>query len=249
MFDMKVLFLDRSHRRVVASALAAFIALPLLTIGDANAGCGDVACGRVDWTEVTDMDQGAPAAAKLHGAYAWEASPDFWGTHPLAGTVSGYFWLTCLSPSGTNAVCKGQLAAEMAKAGTDMTLTVNGNYFDADAGTAVRPAGLFVEGEGASPTPLGGLVLGGMPANPEVCPAALGLPRNAGDAAAPDATGGAEGGPFSDASTGGSSGSGPAPSDEGGCSTAGRGSSAHAGFAAFLLVAALLGAARHRSCD
>jgi hypothetical protein len=226
----------RSSARVATVTLAAAAMICTWMLGEARAGCGDGACGRVDWTEVTDMDQGVPVAAKIHGAYAWEASPDFWATHPLAGTVSGYFWLTCLSPSGTNAVCRGQLAAEMAKAGTDKTMTFGGAYFDSDAGAVIRPAGLFAEGEPASPAPLADLLLGNAPINPEVCRTALALPRNAGDAGVADASGS------------GGTGGGPA-ADEGGCSTAGRGSPAHAGFGALAFLAALIEVVRRRSRD
>jgi len=220
-------------------AFIAWAVMCSVMVGEARAGCNDGACGRVDWTEVTELDEGAPLTAKLHGAYAWEASPDGWGTHPVAGTVSGYFWLTCTAPSGAaDAVCKQQLATEMAKVGTDRTLNFAGTYFT-DAGVT-RPAGLFAEGEASSPASLVDLLLGGAPINPEVCRAALALPRNAG---------GAGGGPASDASPGGASGAGPAPNDDGGCSTAGRGSAGHVGGAAFFFVAAMLGVARRRSRD
>ena len=236
------------------ASLAAFIAAgALCTVlqGEARAGCGDGACGRIDWTEVTEMDQGAPAAAKLHGNYAWEASPDYWHTHPLAGTVSGYVWLTCLSPSGTSAVCRGWLATEMAKAGTSATLTFGGSYYDYDAGAVLRPAGLFAEGEPGAPRLVSDVLLGG-PINPDVCRVALGLPPIGSDAGVADAaggTGGSAGAGVGGASTGGASGSGSTPSDEGGCSTSGRGVPSHAGFAAVLLVAAFFELARRRSCD
>ena len=237
--------------RIAIAGLLAGTALGSVMEGEARAGCGDGACGRVDWTEVTDMDQGAPAAAKLHGGYAWEASPDFWTTHPLAGTLPGYLWLTCLSPSGTSAVCKGQLAAEMAKAGTDETIRFSGSYFDYDAGAVVRPTGLFPEGETGSPAALTNLALGGSPLNPAVCPAALAVPR----VGMADAAGGAGGNPSSDASPGGAgpggsaAGSASAPSDDGGCSTAPRRAPANAGAAAWVVVAALLQVARRRSRD
>jgi len=230
--------------------------------GEAHAGCGDGACGRVDWTEVTDMDQGVPAAAKLHGNYAWEASRDYWGSHPLAGTLSGYVWLTCLSPSGTNAVCRGQLAAEIAKAGTTTTVTLNGSYFDYDAGAVLRPAGLFAEGEPGTAVFLPESSLGGGPLNPDVCRVALGLPAIGGDAGTPDAAGGAggnagsgaggggaaSGGAAGGTNAGGAAGSAPT-SDDGGCSTSGRGAPAHAGFVAVLVVATMLELARRRSRD
>src|SRR5262245_30088988 len=90
--------------------------LVVATPREAHAGCSDGACGRIDWTEVTDTDHGAPVAAKLHGAYAWEASPDGWATHPIAGAFSGYFWLTCRPDGGAaDPTCKDALAREIAK--------------------------------------------------------------------------------------------------------------------------------------
>ena len=234
----------RAGARVVLGFLTVGGALCTALAGEAWAGCGDGACGRVDWTEVTEMDQGAPAAAKLHGTYAWEASPDFWGTHPLAGTVSGYIWLTCLSPSGTSAVCRGQLASEMAKAGTSTTVTFSGSFYDYDAGASVRPAGLFAEGEPGSATVLTELTLGGGPINPDVCRTALGMPPVSGDGGIADAGGAGGGG----TGTGGAAGN-PPSNDDGGCSTSGRGAPSSGGFAVALFVVAILGIARRRSCD
>src|SRR5687768_867723 len=97
MFGLKACGRRRCLRQTAMLGFLAGLATSTVMVGDARAGCSDGACGRIDWTEVTEMDQGAPAAAKLHGAYAWEASSDGWATHPLAGTVSGYFWLSCLS--------------------------------------------------------------------------------------------------------------------------------------------------------
>src|SRR5262245_50834354 len=110
-------------RHVVAGAWTASIFIGAVMEGGAWAGCGGGACGRIDWTEVTDVDQGAPAAVKLHGAYAWEASPDGWGTHPIAGTFAGYYWLTCRPTGGAaDPTCKQAIATEIAKAGTTMTI-------------------------------------------------------------------------------------------------------------------------------
>jgi MYXO-CTERM domain-containing protein len=233
-------------------AAIACAALATVMTRDARAGCNDGACGRVDWTEITEMDQGAAAAAKFHGGFAWEASPDGWATHPLAGTVSGYFWLTCLTSSGTSAACRGQLAAELAKAGTDASMTFNDTYFN-DAGV-VRPAGLFTEAESAQAAALSELSLGGQPMNPQVCAAAFALPRNGADAAGPAGAGGTSSG----GAGGGSAGTGTSatggspvaqPSDDGGCSTSGRGAPASAGFAALAMMAAALACTRRRSRD
>src|SRR6185503_1422111 len=84
-------------------ALAGALAVTLSTHA-ANAGCGDGACGRVDWTEVTASNQGTAVAAKLHGAFSWEASPDGWLTHPIGGTLSGYVWLSCVPPGDSGPV-------------------------------------------------------------------------------------------------------------------------------------------------
>ena len=248
-FDVQGRFRRRVRGRIAIAGCIAGAATITVMVGEARAGCSDGACGRVDWTEVTDMDQGAPAAAKLHGAYAWEASKDSWATHPLAGTVSGYFWLSCLSPSGSSeAVCRQQLASEMGKAGTDNTFTVYGWYYSLDAGVVLRPPGLFEEGESGTPQALADLIIGGSPMNAEVCRTALAMPRNdavdGGSGAGGSGVGGA--GPAPDATTGGAAGGGPAPTDDGGCSASGRG--AHrVGFAAFAAIAAAVVMGRRRS--
>src|SRR6185503_16994340 len=115
----KMFLRKRGYQRRIGAQMAtvmfiAGLAMCTVMVGEARAGCGDGACGRVDWTEVTELGEGAPLAAKLHGAYAWEASPDLWATHPLAGTVAGYFWLTCLSTNGaTDVFCNEPVATEM----------------------------------------------------------------------------------------------------------------------------------------
>ena len=53
---------------LVGGAMVA--ALQTSTGRDAWAGCGDGACGRVDWTEVTDQQGGTPVAVKFHGGFA-----------------------------------------------------------------------------------------------------------------------------------------------------------------------------------
>jgi hypothetical protein len=185
---------------------------------DARAGCNDGACGRIDWTEVTDMDQGAPAAAKLHGGYAWEASPDTWATHPVVDKFPGYFWLTCRPPGGAaDPTCKQALASEMAKAGTNTTILFNGNYF-VDGGT-VQPRGLFREGTaGEAALYAVDVQFGSGPMNPQTCASALGVPRSnddAGGSADADPGTDASGGDGSDGS-GGSGGSGSGGSSNGG---------------------------------
>jgi MYXO-CTERM domain-containing protein len=192
-------------RRLATGASVVSILMAFWAEREARAGCNDGACGRIDWTEVTDDDQGSPAAAKLHGAYAWEASPDSWATHPIAGTISGYFWLTCRPASGiADPTCKQALATEIAKAGTMTTIGINGTYF-VDGG-AIQPPGLYAEGQTGFPALYGaGAQVGGSPMNPGVCPAALALPRNTPD-------GGATGG----AGTGGTAGTGGSTDDAGG---------------------------------
>src|SRR6059036_3483191 len=73
----------------------------------ALAGCGDVGCGRTDWTEVT-LEAGQPKEAKLHGGFAWEASPDGWASHPIGGTRVGFLHLACASG---DAQCRSDLDA------------------------------------------------------------------------------------------------------------------------------------------
>ena len=249
----------RVASRMAAMGLLVPIAIITVMAGEARAGCGDGACGRVDWTEVTDTDEGAPAAAKLHGNYAWEASPDFWRTHPIAGVVSGYFWLTCRSPTGsTDAVCRQQLATEMSKAGTHAKLTFGGNFFDIDAGVTVRPEGLFEPHELGKPRAIADVILGTGPINPDVCPAAFGTLPDGGAGAGGAGAGGA--GPAGSAglgpgpggpgpTSGGAAPSAPPSSDDGGCSTSRGGAPANGGMVAFVFTAVALEVARRRSRD
>src|SRR5260221_9931860 len=176
------------RRAATVASMAAILGVAM--VREARAGCGDGACGRVDWTEVTDVDQGTPAAAKLHGAYAWEASPDGWGTHPIGGTFPGFLWVSCRPAGGAaDATCQQALAAEMAKAGSSSSMiTFGGSFFSPDAGV-IQPPGLFRETQGGVAALYGrDLQLGGAPFNPQVCPAAFAIPRNGADAAVPDAT-------------------------------------------------------------
>src|SRR5262245_17511536 len=98
-------FLDRSSNspKTAVVALAGALAV-IMSTHAANAGCGDGSCGRVDWTEVTAEQQGTPVAAKIHGAFSWEASPDGWATHPIGGTMLGFLWLSCVPPGDGGAV-------------------------------------------------------------------------------------------------------------------------------------------------
>jgi hypothetical protein len=222
-------------------ALAGALAATLSTRG-ANAGCGDGTCGRVDWTEVTASNQGTAVAAKLHGAFTWEASPDGWVTHPIGGTLSGYVWLSCVPPGDSGPVettCTDQLASEMAKAGTITPLRWGGtNNFDSTTMKPIVPKGLYAEGQPGAPEYLIAFPLGGEPLNQAVCPTALAFGKDAGahdagamtgsDAAASSdgpvsGTGGASSSSTGDGSTGRSGGA-----NAGGASGAG-GSSAAAG--------------------
>jgi hypothetical protein len=164
-----------------------FVGLAATSLRPAWAGCGDGACGRVDWTEVTETRGGNPVAVKFHGGYAWESSPDFWATHPLGGKISGYLWLTCTADGDPQPACLTQLNGEMAKAGTDTPIKFNGSYFSQDAGV-VRPPGLFEEGESAAPERL---QLGGGPINAQICPTAFALPENGQDGGTTTADAGA----------------------------------------------------------
>jgi hypothetical protein len=175
---------------------------------------------------VTDVDQGTPAAAKLHGAYAWEASPDGWATHPIAGGLSGYFWLTCRPASGVaDPTCKQALAMEIAKAGTSTTIGFSGSYFV--EGGAIQPPGLYAESQAGHAVLYGtDAQIGGMPMNPNVCPAALALPRNSPDGGTEDAGGSTDANTSADAQgAGGEAGSGGASGagGSGGSSTSGGG--------------------------
>src|SRR6266545_1600651 len=217
-------------------------ALGALSPGEARAGCGDGACGRVDWTEVTSDDQGAPSSAKLHGGYAWESSPDVWATHPIGGTLSGYLWLSCppaSDPAGP--ACMQQLAMLIGATGTDQQIGFTGGYYDTVTGVAIRPGGLFTEGEtGAAPVAATLVRLGGAAIHPAVCPAAVALPLSTGGASGHGGSG-AGGNPTGAGGTGaggnptGSGGSGiggnptgagasggtpPLPADKGGCALA-----------------------------
>jgi hypothetical protein len=150
------------------------------------AACADVACGRVDYVEVTDTRTGAPIAAKLHGAFAWEASPDACASHPVGGSLKGFVWLSCIPASGpVDATCTQALTTELAKTGTSKPLTFTGAFYDTVAKGPQRPPGLYAEGEAGSRTRLADLQLGGSPSNPAICTKAFSLPGLGGDAAAP----------------------------------------------------------------
>jgi hypothetical protein len=208
-------------RRVATVASMAAI-LGVAMVREARAGCNDGACGRVDWTEVTDVDQGTPAAAKLHGAYAWEASSDGWATHPIGGAFAGYLWVSCRPAGGAaDATCEQALAAEMAKAGSSSMITFGGGFFSPDAGV-IQPPGLFRETQDGIAALYGrDLQLGGAPFNPQVCPAAFAIARNGADAAVPDATAPTDATPPDDAQ-----GSGGAATGSGGGTAAGSGGTA-----------------------
>lgn len=177
-----------------AVALAGAMAVTVSTRA-ANAGCGDGACGRIDWTEVTASNQGTAVAAKLHGAFSWEASPDAWQTHPIGGTLSGYVWFSCVPPGDSGPVestCTDQLATEMAKAGTNTPLTWAGvNNYDLTAKKPIVPKGLYAEGDTGAASYLVAFPLGGNPINKAVCQTALAFGKDGGTASG---TGGATGG-------------------------------------------------------
>jgi hypothetical protein len=187
--------------------LAGALAITLSTRA-ANAGCGDGTCGRIDWTEVTASNQGTAVAAKLHGAFSWESSPDGWATHPIGGTLAGYVWLSCAPPGDSGpveATCTDRLASEMAKAGTTTPLTWGGvNNFDSTTMKPIVPKGLYAEGDTGAASYLVAFPLGGMPLNQAVCPTALSFGKDAGapdaganpgsDAASPTTGGGPAGG-------------------------------------------------------
>jgi hypothetical protein len=190
--------------RISTGAAAAAMLVGFVAERDARAGCNDGACGRIDWTEVTDTDQGTPAAAKLHGGYSWEASPDLWATHPVIDKFPGYFWLTCRPPGGAaDPTCKQALATEMAKAGSNTTIVFGGTYF-VDGGP-VQPRGLFREGQAGQAVLYGTDVqFGANPMNPQTCASALAVPRNDPDGGTAGAGGGAGAGGSSTDDAGGS---------------------------------------------
>jgi hypothetical protein len=137
----------------------------------------------VDWTEVTDSRQGATVAAKLHGGFAWEASPDFWSTHPMGGKVDGLLWVTCIAANGSiDSGCVSLLGESLASAGTSTPVLFSGTYYDPDAKRVLRPIGLFDADASAHPVFYAEVGLGSHgPINPNVCPAAFAL-GNDGDA-------------------------------------------------------------------
>lgn len=163
-----------------ATFLACACAAAGLGPSEARAGCGDVMVERVDWTEVVFGPDSRPLEAKLHGAIGWEYSPDFWRSHPVGGKVLGYVHLGCREGDSS---CGPQLGAFVALEGTREPLYFSGNF------TEDLPAVAHREGE-ASVAFLGppwpdNPSISGNAQNPDVWPAVLAMPANAGPSSKP----------------------------------------------------------------
>jgi hypothetical protein len=117
----------------------ALLLVTTLAAGAAHAGCGDAVLLRVDTGTLLFEGTGA----ELHGAYAWEASPDGWVTHPVGGAELGFVQLGC---GAADAACRGELRAFVALAGSGKALQFNGRTFQ----SGVRPE--FLAPEGAVPS-------------------------------------------------------------------------------------------------
>lgn len=119
--------------------LRALVLSVALTAGAAYAGCGDALVLRVDTGTLQFQD----SRAELHGAYAWEASPDSWATHPVGGSELGFVQLTC--PSSDTA-CQAELKGFVMLAGSGRALQFTGQTFQ----KGVRPEFMALEGSAAS---------------------------------------------------------------------------------------------------
>jgi hypothetical protein len=147
------------------------VAVLILRAEVAEAGCGDVGVGRIDWTEVTLDGAAKPKEARLHGAFAWEGS-EAWQTHPISGTLLGFVHVAC---DGTVADCSDRIAQLVAVAGTKSLVYFTGRFYGLE-----RPPQVFPEGgvSTAITAPYDFPSLTGNPNNPQLGETALALPLN-----------------------------------------------------------------------
>jgi hypothetical protein len=133
--------------------------------GAAYAGCGDNAVLRVDQAAMIFSD----TQAELHGAYAWEASPDQWATHPVGGSERGYVRFSC-GTSDTH--CKNDLLSFVGIAQTGKAL----QFGVPSLKSGVRPGFFSAEGTpAATETPPWPIVINRSP-NQELWSAIQALP-------------------------------------------------------------------------
>lgn len=156
------------------AALMAIGATTFAGLRAASAGCSDGACGRIDWTEITETSGTEAVAAKLHGRFAWESS-EGWIDHVVGGSLRGFLWMKC---APTDRACKLALAAEVRKTGSSDPLYFRGNFWDYQTSKPMQPPLLFAEGQTGTAAGLDDLNLGIEPWNPSVCPTAFALAPN-----------------------------------------------------------------------
>ena len=156
------------------SSLGAVV-VGLLSLGvahKAHAGCGDTTAARIDWVEELDVES-STREVKLHGAFAWEASPDGWSTHPVAGNVLGYVHFGC---SARDASCQQTLAGFAATAGRKEPIYFHG------INSSSTPAYIHAEGEVSialtGPAWPDGPTLSGGALNAQLWPTVVALPLN-----------------------------------------------------------------------
>jgi len=148
----------------------------------AMAGCIDGGCGRIDWTEVTDSTKdGKTVSAKLHGVFAWESSDGWADNHPVAGSLSGFIWLSCaLEDSANDNECDGKMMAALSKSGTEEQFLFGGTFSEGNGEDfkAVPPDFLYAEGTDGMAVSPSNIHANTTPFNDQTCPTAFYMDTN-----------------------------------------------------------------------
>jgi hypothetical protein len=173
----------RSLHWTLSSLFVATATLILTTLPTpAMAGCIDGGCGRIDWTEVTDSTKdGKTVSAKLHGVFAWESSDGWADNHPVAGSLSGFIWLSCaLEDSANDNECDGKMMAALSKSGTEEQFLFGGTFSEGNGEDfkAVPPDFLYAEGTDGMAVSPSNIHANTTPFNDQTCPTAFYMDTN-----------------------------------------------------------------------
>jgi hypothetical protein len=146
----------------------AIVALSMVGLSTpARAGCEDLGCMRVDWTDLTRAADGQPSGAKLHGAMAWQASQD-WASHPVAGKTNGVIQVACAAPGPG---CADRLTSLLAAKDGRTPAVFHGRFFGLE-----RPPFVYPEGADTQPMTEEWPTTSPQQADSNVCREAFALP-------------------------------------------------------------------------
>lgn len=132
------------------SALMVAATAAILWDAPADAGCSSVGCARIDWTQVSEGEDGMPIAIDLHGVFVTQAPVLSWSGLPMPGHMVA----RCTDP--TDVECRLSLDALFEAAAARVPLK-----YEADAAHDFGARGddeypRFVAFEGATPEPVEG---------------------------------------------------------------------------------------------